>query len=154
MKTKLFFFLLIPVLFIGCNRSTNLPHEGAWQLVYAKSVSADTVVSEFPGTVTGSDMKVWTKNHFIFVGLFNLDSTITNSYGGGTYTLDGNRYTETILYHTYPDFAGKKINMLLEVQNDTLIQTWPVKEDGQIDKNNYRIEKYIRAEPTGKQTNQ
>lgn len=146
MKTTLFLFLLITVLFIGCNRSTNLPHEGAWQLVYAKSVSADTVVNEFPVDLTGSDMKIWTKNHFIFVGLYNLDSTIINSYGGGTYKLEGNRYEENILYHTYPNFVGKKINMLLEVKNDTLTQTWPVNEDGQIDKHNYEIEKYIRAE--------
>ena len=91
-------------------------------------------------------MKIWTKNHFIFVGLYNLDSTIINSYGGGTYKLEGNRYEENILYHTYPNFVGKKINMLLEVKNDTLTQTWPVNEDGEIDKHNYEIEKYIRAE--------
>ena len=33
--------------------------------------------------------------------------------------------------------------MLLEVKNDTLVQTWPVNENGQIDENNYRIEKFI-----------
>lgn len=36
--------------------------------------------------------------------------------------------------------------MLLEMRNDTLIQTWPVNGDGQIDKSNYRIEKLVRVE--------
>ena len=146
MKTTLFLFFLIPVLLIGCNQSTNLPHEGAWQYVSAKYVSNDTVVFEFPGTLNGSSMKIWTKNHFIFVGLFNFNSKEINSYGGGTYTLTGNRYVENILYHTNPEFVGKKIDMLLEIKNDTLIQTWPVNKDGQIDKHNYRIEKFVRAE--------
>ena len=146
MKTTLFLFLFIPLLFVSCNKPAALPHEGAWNLVYSKSISADTVDYEFPGILTGSDMKVWTKNHFIFVGQFQMDTTKNDSYGGGTYKLEGNRYEENILYHTYPDFIGQKINMLLEVKNDTLTQTWPVNDAGQIDKSNYVIEKYIRVE--------
>ncbi len=146
MKTTFFLLLLIPLFFVSCNKTTGLPHEGAWKFFYAKSVSADTVVFEFPGNLTGSDLKVWTKNHFIFVGLFDMDTTKIDSYGGGTYTLDGNRYEENILYHANKKSVGEKVKMLLEVKNDTLIQTWPVNEDGQIDKSNYRIEKYIRAE--------
>jgi len=120
--------------------------EGAWKLVDANSFSEGKVVNHFQVNFTGSQIKVWTKNHFMFVGLFNSDSITTNSYGGGTYKLEGNRYEENILYHTYPDAVGNKVKMLLEIKNDTLIQTWPVNKEGQIDKNKFRIEKYIRAE--------
>ena len=146
MKTTLFLFLFIPLFFVSCNQQKSAQHEGAWKLVYSKSISADTVDYLFPGKMTGSDMKIWTKNHFIFVGKLKLDTTVTDSYGGGTYKLEGNRYEENILYHCFPNFVGNKVNMLLEVKNDTLFQTWPVKEDGTIDKSNYIIEKYIRAE--------
>ena len=146
MKTTFFLFLLISFFFVSCNKPSVLPHEGVWKLVYSKTVSEDTLKFEFPGKVTGSDLKVWTKNHFIFVGIFNIDTTTVNSYGGGTYTLDGNLYEETILYHTYSDVVGKKVRMLLDIKNDTLYQKWPVTEVGKVDENNYRIEKYIRAE--------
>lgn len=34
--------------------------------------------------------------------------------------------------------------MLVTVKNDTLVQIWPVKEDGKIDNSNYRLERYTR----------
>ena len=98
----------------------------------------------FLANYTGSDMKIWAKNYFIFVGRYKRDTTFTDNYGGGTYTLDGNRYQETILYHSIAEWVGNKPKMLLDVKGDSLIQTWPADDNWQINKSNYRIEKYVR----------
>ena len=107
---------------------------------------ADSLTFEFPGSTTGSDIKMWTENHFLTVGRFQMDTTFMDNGVGGTYTLDGNKYEETILYMPGQNGTGQKVKMLLELRNDTLIQTWPVDENGQIDKTNYSVEKYIRLD--------
>jgi hypothetical protein len=65
-----------------------------------------------------------------------------DNYGGGTYTFQGDRYQENVLY------AGKMImnrknKMIQEIKNDTLIQKWPVDENWKLAEK-YSIEKYIR----------
>ncbi len=120
--------------------------EGAWKLVHATVVQHDTLMGEFPGVWTGNDMKMWSQGHFIFVGRIKSDTTFTDSYGGGTYTLKGNRYEEQIQFHMVPRLIGKTEKMLLEVRKDTLIQTWPVGENGQIDRSNFSEEKYVRLD--------
>ena len=39
-------------------------------------------------------MKFWAGTHFAFVGMFQLDSTTMDNYGGGTFTLVGKNYQE------------------------------------------------------------
>jgi hypothetical protein len=34
--------------------------------------------------------------------------------------------------------------MLLEIKHDTLVQTWPADDNGNIDPKAYNIEKYVR----------
>jgi hypothetical protein len=123
-----------------------LPIEGTWELIYGQYISDGTIIYDYPVNLTGTDMKMWSKEHFIFVGKLQLDTTVVNNYGGGTYTLAGNLYEENILYHAIESSVGQKVKMLLEISNDTLTQTWPVNADGQIDKNNFSIEKYIRLD--------
>jgi len=41
-------------------------------------------------------------------------------------------------------WEGKTIKMTSELKNDTITQTYPVDEKGEIDKNGATIEKYIR----------
>jgi hypothetical protein len=112
--------------------------------VYAQSIAGDTLVWKFLGDNAGSDIKIWTKSHFIFVGRFKNDTAFADSYGGGTYTLEGNRYEETILYHVATNWVGSKVKMLLEIKGDSLIQTWPADDTWQINKSTYRVEKYVR----------
>jgi len=119
------------------------PIEGAWKAVFVQSYSGGSAVYDL-NKVSGSQMKMWSENNFIFVGKFQLDTTVINNYGGGSYTLIRNQYMESILYHTDKGNVGKTIKMIIEIKNDTLTQTYPVNEEGQIDKNNYSIEKYVR----------
>ena len=91
-------------------------------------------------------MKMWTKEHFAFVGRYKSDTTNFDSFGGGQYKLDGDRYEEIIQYHVAAGMVGDTVKMLLEFKNDTLVQTWPVGSNGQIDKRNFNEEKYVRLE--------
>ena len=77
---------------------------------------------------------------------FEQDTTIYNNYVGASYTIEGNRYEETLLYFTNPDQVGKKVKSLLEIQNDTLIKTFPLDDNWNIIESGYSIEKFIRLD--------
>lgn len=146
MKASVLFYLLISMIILGCAPQKSSSVEGTWKLVYATWVKGDSLIGEFPGKWTGSDIKMWSKGHFVFVGRFKSDTTFSDSYGGGPYKLEGNRYEEHIQFHTLKSAIGDTVKMLLEIRNDTLVQTWPLRENGQIDKSNFRQEKYVRLD--------
>jgi hypothetical protein len=103
------------------------------------------VVGRYIGKdVVGSQIKVWSQNHFVFVGRFIVNDKILDNYGGGTYTLEGSQYIETIVYHKNHHWINSKPRMLLEIKGDTLYQTWPVNDMWQINKYDYTVEKYVR----------
>ena len=143
MKTHFIFYSLIFVIFSCSNQNRKLPY-GAWELVHVQGIFGDTSVSLYPGRYQGGDIKIWTEKNFAFVGNYHNDTTVFDNYGAGTYTLNGNKYEESIRYHADTVSIGKTIKMLLELKNDTLVQTWPVDDTGQIIKKGYYIEKYIR----------
>jgi len=145
MKKILIFCAIAMLCAISCTqKETPNPIEGQWNLIYSKSVANDSVDGEFPATYQGSDMKWWSKDHFIFVGKYTQDTVTMDSYGGGTYTLNGTDYSETVQYHSTPEVVGMTYKMLVTVKNDTLVQIWPVMEDGKIDNSNYQLERYTR----------
>lgn len=133
-------------LLLGSTPQQGSSIEGAWKLVHATVVRNGALAGEFPESWSGNDMKMWSHGHFTFVGRMKSDTTYTDYYGGGKYTLQGNRYQEEIEFHMVPGLIGTTAKMLLEVRSDTLIQTWPVKDDGQIDKDNFYEEKYVRLD--------
>jgi len=143
MKKCIFVCFMIALIISSCQQQKSSKIEGAWKLVSIYAVVNDTVQT-FPGFWKGAQMKMWSKDHFAFVGEFKSDTISEDSYGGGTYTLKDNLYDETILYHTYKSEVGKTIKMKLEIKNDTLYQTFPLKDDGTLDSSNYHTEKYIR----------
>lgn len=144
MKARLLCCLLIVSIMSGCSKQKSREIEGAWQLVYAKTVAGGKLQSTFPGNVIGGQMKMWYNGHVIFSGLFKQDTVSSDNYGGGTYTLKGKMYHESIVYHASKNYVGQNIRMLLEISNDTLTQVWPVSENGRIDTTGYNVEKYIR----------
>ncbi len=87
----------------SCTQQEDNKLKGTWELVYLKSIAGDTLQYEFPGNISGSQMKMWSKDHFIFVGQLKVDTNVRNNYGGGTYTLKDDLYIENIQYHTEPD---------------------------------------------------
>ena len=145
MKTNLIYCLIIALIICGCTQQKSSKIEGAWKLVYNKTVYGDTLYYSFPGKdTTEGSIKMWSKDHFSFTGIINWDDKYTgDSFGAGSYKLIGKQYEETFLYCSYKSFIGQTLKLMLEIKNDTLIQT-TMEKDGKFDKSSYMIEKYVR----------
>ena len=149
---KLTLFLIVTLfLFVGCTTKKNESIEGVWQMVSAKwiddsgFITADTTVYLFPGNIQGGQIKAWVDGYVILAGTIKIeDFDNTASYETATYTLDGNKYVETIIYHDRTASPGTVINMILEIKNDTLIQKFPADENFNLKEGAYMWEKYVR----------
>jgi hypothetical protein len=151
MKVNIGFILAFAgILIISCNypgiKIKRISLEGDWQLVQVQEITNGKVTNLFPDIYIGTQFKMWSEKHFMFVGKVKSDTTIIDFYGGGTYTLDGDRYEEDVFYNSNKEYEGHKVKMLLEFRNDTLIQTYPVDNNGIPEKSSYQIEKYIRLD--------
>jgi len=147
MKAKIIISLMILLIITCCspNEKQHRKIDGAWSLVSYLTVSKDTIVGRYVGKdVVGSQIKVWSQNHFVFVGRFIVGDKAIDNYGGGTYKIQGSQYIETILYHKNHQWVNSQPKMLVEIKGDTLYQTWPVNGNWQINKYDYTVEKYVR----------
>lgn len=139
---KIAFYLMVLIAFIGCTQKMDKLPEGTWKMVNYQTYSGDTLLMDYVMNDSDKQVKIWSKNYFMFVGQYK-DSITHDNYGGGTYKLNGNQYEEFIEYHSYKEYVGKTIKLLLELKNDTLIQTFPVDENWKTGKK-YYIERYVR----------
>lgn len=120
-KTSL---LLLSGLFLAaCQSHSGL--QGTWQLVSAKTNENG---KETLDTFDGKKMlKMLNDTHFSFLNHDvngGKDSTTASfSAGGGTYTLEGDQYTEHLDYCSHRPWEGKSFTFTVRVQNDTLVQT-------------------------------
>jgi len=141
---RVIFLSLVIILVIGSCTQEKSPIEGAWKCIYGKSGSS---ALEFPNQIKGEQIKVWTKEHFILVGQVKwpTDTVFRYNYASGTYVLNGNRYEENVKIHASKGTMGRTVNMIMEVRNDTLIQSWSVDENWNL-RERHSIEKYVRLE--------
>jgi hypothetical protein len=143
---KLIFFSLLITLIIGCcARGKKSPVEGIWKLAQGKWYNwspGDTLIYNFPGNVAIYHIKIFSTDNVTFIGHYSLDTSTHDNYGGGTFSLDGDRYEENLLYAGKAIF-NRKTRMLMEVINDTLIQKWPADENWKL-ADKYSFEKYVK----------
>jgi hypothetical protein len=145
MKKVIFLSLVIVLIIGGCAQEKKSPIEGIWKLTYGKWYNwnpGDTLTYQFPGNMAIYHVKIFSKGNFTFVGHYSLDTLTHDNYGGGTYTLEGDRYEENVLY-AGKSIVNRKIRMIQEIKNDTIIQKWPADENWKLAEK-YSIEKYIR----------
>jgi len=143
MKMKLLLCLIIPMLLGSCTQVKVSPMEGAWRLAYEYEVKGDQSTLIFPGTSQGSEIKMWSGERWALVGVFIEDSTVTDNFGGGKFTLEGTNYQEIVEYHSATEYLGQTVKLFLEIKNDTLTQIWPVDEQGVPVKSHYYMEKWV-----------
>lgn len=146
MKKIFYVSLLIAFITGSCIEGGNKFPQGAWKLVQSQALVDDSLKILFPVTITGTDIKIWSESHFSAMGRYMHDTILIESFGAGTYKLEGNRYEESYLLHYKKKWVGQKMRMLMEIRNDTLIQTYPVDNNYQLIKNGYSIEKYVRID--------
>jgi len=145
MKTKLLCLLMIAFSISAYCQKKSPNIEGAWKLVHSQTYTGDSSVVYFPGKNDMDMTKIWSGNHWMFVGRIKADTTFTDVYGMGTFKLEGNRYEENVGILFYKPWEGKTIKMTLEMKNDTITQTYPVDDKGQMDKKEATVEKYVRV---------
>jgi hypothetical protein len=141
MKKTIFLSLIVAMIIGSCTQEKKSSIEGAWQLVYAKN---RTMEETFPAQISGEQVKMFINGHITWVGQFKLptDTSLMYDYGLGTYTLDGNRFTENATIHGQKSAVGSK-KMIMEIRNDTLIQMYPADENFNLEENHH-IMKYVR----------
>ena len=144
----------IIALIISCNSTTTteepvktgLPIIGTWELFSATLVEkGDSVNTDF--TKGGQKMiKIINPTHFAFLrhDLTKGKDSAFYSSGGGSYTLQGDQYTEHLDYCDDRGWEGHSFSFTVSVSNDTLIQTGIEKIDS-LGINRLNIEKYIRV---------
>ena len=111
-----------------------------------KNMWGDTLVEEFPGDYTGSDLMIISGHHYLSVGKFTgYNSKVVNNYAGAVREVDGNHCEETLLYFHDQDQVGSRVRSILEIRNDTLVKSYPCDDKWEIIKGDYFIEKYIRV---------
>ena len=121
------------------------PLQGTWKLVSATTIRAgDTTVTDY---TQGQEMiKVINDSHFAFLRHDTNQGKDTAIFGagGGTYTLDGDKYSELLQYCNDRGWEGHQFSFTVSVKEDTLLQTGVEKlEKENIDQ--YIIEKYLRV---------
>jgi hypothetical protein len=144
MKREFLLCLFIPFILGSCNREKFSPMEGAWKLAYEYEVVDHQSTLVYPNDSRGSEIKMWSGDRWALVGVFIQDSTVTDNFGGGTFTLDGTFYREIVEYHSAAEYLGQTVQLFLEINGDTLTQIWPVDNNGKPEEDHYSMEKWVR----------
>jgi len=144
MKKVIMLSLIASMIALGCSQKPANSPEGAWRLISTEVTSGGETHVEFPITYSGFQYKIWTDKNWMFFQEWSVDTVSGEAYGGGSYTIDGNQYVESIEFHTAPRFVGLDVDMTLELRNDTLIQIYhPVDSLGQTIEDELSIETYV-----------
>jgi hypothetical protein len=150
MKKQVFAALLFLTTITACTDSPrdepktadSVSLTGSWKLLTGTLIEkGDTVVTDY--TTDKSFIKIINDSHFAFLSHTLRKDTTDFSAGGGTYTLNGNNYTEHLEYCSAKEWEGHDFSFTVTRTGDTLIQSGVEKIEAQgIDRIN--IEKYIR----------
>lgn len=145
--------ILLPIvlafgLLLSCTAPTKtpVPIAGTWRLISGTIITkGDSSVTDY--TKGSSMIKIINDTHFAFlkhdVGS-PADSSNHFDGGGGSYTLDGDAYTEHLDYYGDRNWEGKTFNFTVSISNDTLIQRGVEKvEAAGVDRE--IIERYVRV---------
>jgi hypothetical protein len=141
---KLFLLTACIILLIaGCAQEEKSPLEGTWRCISVGSIQFPD--SGFQAMADNGMIKTFSKKYFTFVGHVFNDSVTLDEYGAGTYTLDGDKYEEFIIYHEIKSLIGKRFKALDEIRNDTLIHRFNMDtvSSWQLGKG-YVTEKFVR----------
>jgi hypothetical protein len=121
------------------------PIIGTWKLVHAVTVTKGDTVKDYP--VPNQEMlKIVNATHFAFMR-HDLNKgkgkDATYTAGGGTYTLNGENYTEHLAYLNARAWEGRDFDFKVSFKNDTLIQKGIEKIDS-LHINHEIIETYVK----------
>ena len=139
-------FILFLFILISCETRKSSPEiTGTWQLISGTLIEKqDTTVTDY--TKNKKFIKIINRTHFAFLGHDldkGKDSASFYSSGGGTYSLEGNSYTEHLEFCSDRAWEHNDFQFTISLDADTLIQRGVEKIEA-TGINRLNIEKYIR----------
>lgn len=146
MKKSVLLLLALSMGLSAWSQGKKSPIDGVYKLAFEYEVKGDHSALIYPDENQGSELKIWSEGTFTLVGVFVQGTTYTDNFGAGTFTLEGTRYEETVLFHSAPQYMGQVVKLRLEMEGDTITQWWPVDESGEPIKSHYYIEKWVRLQ--------
>jgi len=148
---KVFLVLTFPVIITACTENPKkklqfgdeISLKGTWKLLSGALIEkGDTMVTDY--TKGRSFIKIINDSHFAFLNHTLRKDTSDFSAGGGTYSLNGNNYTEHLEYCSAKEWEGHDFSFTVTIIGDMLIQNGVEKIESE-GINRVNIEKYIRA---------
>ena len=148
MKKVILLILIAAVTTLGYAQKVEVNPQGAWEVVQILVEQDGNTNIVFPtAAFQGSQHKMWTKDKWMWTSNYVDETSTYDNYGGGTYTLEGNKYVEYIDFTTHEEYVGKTVKMKMDLVNDTLIHSYhPIDSLGNVMENLMYIEKYVRWE--------
>ena len=110
---------------LGCASGKKKAIEGTWRVVAGTMKTADTTISYSQANLFG--MKMIVDDQWAVFGQPLGGGDTLAYYSGGSYTLEGDIYMESIKYNILQSRVGRTIAFEVEIRNDTLIQRGPPK---------------------------
>ncbi len=149
---KIIIILIACSLLFSCKNETgkevnsSIRLNGTWQLISGTTITGGVPSSaEYPNNMRM--IKIINDTHFSFLKHdINAPKDSANHFdaGGGSYSLNGDQYTEHLDYYIDRNWEGKPFTFTVTMKNDTLIQRGIEKvEKAGIER--VIIEKYIRV---------
>ncbi|MCR9064694.1 MAG: hypothetical protein NXI00_12050 [Cytophagales bacterium] len=144
---KNFCLFIISCSILACQpKDTRHPIEGTWKLLNGTVVNGtDTTYTDY--TIGQEMIKILNGTHFSFLrhDLTNgKDSTAIFSAGGGTYSIEGNIYTENLAYFNVREWENNSFNFEYTINGDTLTIKG-IEDVPEAGVNHLNIEKYLRV---------
>ena len=131
LKNQKLLVLLSFILCTSCSKKIDKAVEsdqnlsGTYRLIESKTIKGGDTIIAFSDTLKTEMFKMFNENHFSF---FNHDKEKGKGKdplfvsGGGTYTLNGNKYQERLQYCSMRDWENNIFDFELIQKGDTLIQ--------------------------------
>jgi hypothetical protein len=140
-------FILIVIILASCEpKKGSIPLTGTWQLISGTLIEKnDTVVTDY--MKNKKFIKIINTTHFAFLShdlSKGKDSAAFFSAGGGTYSLDGDSYTEHLEFCNDRAWEHNDFQFNISIKEDTLIQKGVEKVEA-TGVNRLNIEKYVRV---------
>jgi hypothetical protein len=146
MKIIIGFSLIVLILASCQSNKVSLPLAGTWQLISGTLIEKkDTVVTDYKKNK--KFIKIINNSHFAFLShdlSKGKDSASFFSAGGGTYSLEGDSYTEHLEFCSDREWEHNDFRFTITINEDTLIQKGMENVEA-TGVNRLNIEKYTRV---------
>ena len=150
MKKRISPILICLVIITACSESPKESSKnadtaslnGTWKLLTGTIIEkGDTTITDY--TKDRSFIKIINDSHFAFLTDTLRKDTTDFSAGGGTYSLNGDNYSEHLEYCSAKEWEGHDFSFTVTITGDTLVQSGVEKIEAE-GINRINTEKYIR----------